>query len=242
MRQKAENKPEYYSNIIVRTIKPYLSAVYLFGSLARGEYIPGHSDINLLLILNDSSVTPLKKASVLQRKFGENVNLLCLTREYILTSLDTFPIELLDMKAHHIRLYGEDILPGLQISKEHLRLQCERELKAKISLLWQGLVGCGGDDKGLYEILAGHFSSLAALIQGIVYLYVENIPMRRTELYKLAESKLGLRAELMSDLEKIGKVSGMLKRKGIENLYLELMQVMEKLSREVDIMQASGDA
>jgi len=58
-----------------------------------------------------------------------------LTKADIDSSLDTFPIEFLNIKRNYTVVFGEDILEGLAFEKEFIRMQCERELKGKLLLL-----------------------------------------------------------------------------------------------------------
>jgi hypothetical protein len=54
---------------------------------------------------------------------------LVLTPELIATSLDTFPLEFIDMQARHRLVHGQDFLSSLQFAAADVRLQCERDLK-----------------------------------------------------------------------------------------------------------------
>ena len=225
------------SGALIRELQPALTGVHLFGSAARDEYVPGHSDLNLLLVFDELDRNSLKKTSVLQRKFGGGVVLMCLTKEYILTSLDTFPLELLDMKLNHITLQGEDVLSRLQIVPEHLRLQCERELKAKLSLLRQGLIARGCREKELSALLADHFPALAAILQGIIYLRHEEAPQKRAELYLKAADELGLPQKLLTDLKTLQTKGRLPFNIKTEDLYFDLINVIDQLAREVDIME-----
>ncbi|NQS97799.1 MAG: nucleotidyltransferase domain-containing protein [candidate division Zixibacteria bacterium] len=65
---KPLQRAQKISGTLVRELQPALTSVYLFGSAARDEYIPGRSDLNLLLIFDELDRNSLKKTSVLQRE------------------------------------------------------------------------------------------------------------------------------------------------------------------------------
>ncbi|MBU1870219.1 MAG: hypothetical protein KJ818_07105, partial [Candidatus Omnitrophica bacterium] len=110
-----------------------LVSVILYGSASSGEFMDKHSNINLLVVLTDTTLKNLKKASPLINnvRFGI-INPLFFTESYIAKSLDVFPIEFLDMKESYAVLYGKDCLKDLIVDPKNLRFQCEQELKSKL--------------------------------------------------------------------------------------------------------------
>lgn len=96
-----------------------LLSIMLYGSGARGEYIPHKSDINFLILLTENGMNNLPNAfETVSRWRKRSVNTpLFLTKEYIQSSCDVFPIEFLNLKAHHKVIYGEDFLHNLAIEK-----------------------------------------------------------------------------------------------------------------------------
>ena len=82
---------------------PDLLSIILYGSGARGEYIPKKSDINFLMLLTENGIDHLSKAfkTVLKWHKKRVHTPLFLTAEYIKSSLDVFPIEFLNLQAHY---------------------------------------------------------------------------------------------------------------------------------------------
>ncbi|HEX6645288.1 MAG TPA: nucleotidyltransferase domain-containing protein [Gemmatimonadales bacterium] len=118
---------------------PAYSAV-LYGSAARGDYLPGASDINLLLVLDDVGPQALRR---LGPAFGEwrartPEPPLLLSRAEWERATDVFPIEITDMQAAHRVLRGADPLAGLTVSRADLRRALETELRGKLLRLRQG--------------------------------------------------------------------------------------------------------
>ncbi len=110
-----------------------LISAALYGSAASGEYSGAHSNINLLVILHDTSMPNIAKASGLMTKHKFRfIHPVFFTEKFIKNSADVFPIEFLDMKENRVVLYGRDILRDTVIDIKNLRFQCEQELKSKI--------------------------------------------------------------------------------------------------------------
>ncbi len=108
-----------------------LVSLTLYGGLAKGEYVTGRSDVNLLLVLNriDTDVldrlTPLASQGV--RDFG--LALFVLTEQDVIRSADVFPTKFLDIQRHHRLLWGKPVVSQFTIAREHLRLRCEQEVR-----------------------------------------------------------------------------------------------------------------
>ncbi|MFZ0229959.1 MAG: nucleotidyltransferase domain-containing protein, partial [Mycobacterium sp.] len=94
-----------------------LKSVILYGSAAAGNYVPEHSDVNLMCVLGDTSfaaIATLTPAVIWWGKQKHHAPLL-MTMEEIRRGADVFSIEYLDMKQHYRVLWGDDALKGLEI-------------------------------------------------------------------------------------------------------------------------------
>ncbi len=163
-----------------------LLSIILYGSGARGEYVPKKSDINFLIVLSERGIAHLEKALDLIPKWRQRAVAvpLFLTKWYIASALDTYPIEFLDMKTHHRLVFGEDVLNDLQIDKNHLRLQIERELRGKLLALRQGFLSTGNDRDSLRAMLAGTVSTFAAIFEALLFLKGEEPPNLKAQIFE----------------------------------------------------------
>jgi predicted nucleotidyltransferase len=112
----------------------------LYGSAARGDYVPGASDINLLLVLDDVAPASLRALSpaFLDWRGRTPEPPLLVSREEWARATDVFPIEITDMQASHRVMRGADPLAGLIVSRADLRRALESELRGKLLRLRQG--------------------------------------------------------------------------------------------------------
>lgn len=112
----------------------------LYGSAARGDYVPGASDINLLLVLDDVGPAALRALSpaFLEWRSRTPEPPLLVSREEWGRATDVFPIEITDMQSAHRVLRGADPLSGLTVARADLRRALESELRGKLLRLRQG--------------------------------------------------------------------------------------------------------
>ena len=157
-------------------------SILLYGSAATEEYRPKHSDINVLVTLTDDSMEHLEAVQKLVSRWNRHRILpLFMNQAYIENSLDSFPIEFLNMQSAYRVLSGKDVLSAIQISKKDMRLQCERELKGKLMQLRQGFIQSEGRKKRLERLIAQSVVTFVAIFKGLLYLRDQPIPVKKTE-------------------------------------------------------------
>jgi predicted nucleotidyltransferase len=218
-----------------------LTSVHIYGSVARGEYHPRRSNLNLLLILQQLGREILRQISLLQAKLAPLTLLLCLTEEYLKTSLDTFPLELLDLKLHHKTLSGSDILSEMEISPHYLRIQLERELKSKLILLRQNLFLRGCQEKELCALMVSHLPALDAILQGLLFLCCQEDTGTRLELYDLSSRKLNFSRTLFPDILSLKLKNRVVSGAKPESLYFDLMDTVGYFSQLADKFSAGAN-
>lgn len=177
-----------------------LESLVLYGSAATGDYRPGRSDINFLVVLSRSGMVSLDKALPLAgswRKRRVAVPLF-MTEEEILSSLDVFPLEFLTMQRHHVLVAGRDILGGLAFRKEHVRSQCERDLRGKLVLLRAGFLDSGGKGKDLRNLMGNSINAFLFVFQGLLFLKGIEIPPTKREVLGKAEEAFSLKGDVFS--------------------------------------------
>jgi hypothetical protein len=147
-------------------------AVALYGSAATPVYIPGRSDLNLLVVADPITLDLLK---ALQARMGtwardRIATPLLVDPAFLGRSTDSYPLEILGMLAAYRVLKGSDPLAGLKPAAEHVRVQVEREAKGKQLLLRRGFVESGGRRQGMAGYLAGALPAIDAILRGMLYL------------------------------------------------------------------------
>ena len=141
-----------------------LVSLIVFGSAAGDDFDPDSSDVNLLIVLAEVGLESLGKSRLIQQRWMKRrfSRPLFMDREYIDGSLDSFPIEFLNMKERYELLYGEDVLAGVHVDLADLRLQIERELKGKWIHLLQGWLEADGNARLLLGLLQASMRDFTA--------------------------------------------------------------------------------
>ncbi len=108
-----------------------LESIALYGSLAKGDFVPGHSDVNVAVVLAGVTVEALDLCVDPVTEAARDIRLsaMILTVTELRSSCDVFPVKFLDMQRWHRTLVGKDVLLDLTIRRDHLRLRCEQEIK-----------------------------------------------------------------------------------------------------------------
>ena len=145
-------------------------AVILYGSAAGGEYLPGKSNINLLILLARQDTELLKQYAALHKRWQKEqiVVPLLLTQAELKSSLDVFPLEYLEIQEQHILLAGRDPFPELRIDLKNLRTQCEQELRGNLLRLRQRFVEGGASTEAITILLPLSFTALMPCLRGLL--------------------------------------------------------------------------
>ncbi len=217
-----------FSDTVTRVLGPNATTLAAFGSVVDGPFDPKRQTARSVVVLEQIYLDALRRLSGEGTRFGKSAIAapLVMTPEYIKTSLDTFPVELLNIKLHHATLVGEDVFDALEFEDGHVRLQCERELKSTLIGLRQGLLASAGRDAFLGALEVDAADSLMRTLRGLLWLKGtrEAKPGSEVlvEIEALADRKMpGIRAsldataphdwatfeKLYADVEQLGKVA-----------------------------------
>ena len=105
-----------------------LYACVLYGSAVRGNVVPGVSDINILIVLNES--TPDAHAAIADGIDGNvRVDPFIITRQGMERSFRVFAIKFRSIKRNYKVLCGEDPIAGFAVTDDTVRFLCEQALR-----------------------------------------------------------------------------------------------------------------
>jgi predicted nucleotidyltransferase len=158
-------------NLLVEKLKaaagPNLKSVVLYGSAARGEFHPKHSDLNVLCVLNQldaASLENLRLPSAWWEQQGHPAPLV-FTLEELRSSADVFAIELLDIRSDRCVLFGEDVFADLEVPRHLHALQVERELRTNLVRLRQAYLRAPRSNAALLNLLDASLGSFHTLFR-----------------------------------------------------------------------------
>ena len=179
-----------------KVLGPGYSAV-LYGSAARGDFIPGRSDINLMLVLDELTAPVLRSLSrsfTAWRKSTPEPPLI-LSRPEWTRATDAFPIEITDMRLSYQVLRGPDPLEGIQVEVTDLRKALEREFRGKLIRLRQGYATYTPDPAALGTLGLQSAATILVFLRGVLTIQGKPVPTDSTELVKATAAVVGFEAE-----------------------------------------------
>jgi len=169
------------------THRKNLSSVILYGSAAAGDFVPKHSDYNILIALHKIGPEDLRNAHASIREWvrmGHPVPVYFTVSE-LQNAADVFPIEFSQMETARKVLYGTDVLAGLEFSDENLRHQTEYELRSKLIQLRRQYIPASASIEGLKSLMADSLSSFSALFRAVLIIYGIDPPATKREIVAL---------------------------------------------------------
>jgi hypothetical protein len=213
-----------------------LVSVILYGGLVRGEYDPPSSDVNVLVVLRRADVRVLDALlpPVQQGRAEFGLAPLVLTIDDLTGAADVFPSKFLDLQRCHRLLWGDDALAPLQISREHLRLRCEQELRNLQLRLRTAYLQRALYPEQLAGVLSHAVSTLLNTLSAALTLDGGAAPPTRHEALDAAEARFGLR--LGPAKEALAVKSGELTpgEEALKQLYGEFMEAVRQAAEAVD--------
>jgi hypothetical protein len=182
--------PDRMATKLAEALPRQLKSVVLYGSAAAGDFLPGESNYNLLLLVDPLTVAEL---DALRAPFAEwdragHPTPLVFTREQLTASADAFPIELLDIQQSRKVIWGDDPLAEMRVEPRDLRLQVERELTGKLLKLRGHYALDGQSADGALELMLQSLSEFLVLFRAALRLFEGQVPEKKVDaLHALAK-------------------------------------------------------
>jgi len=228
--RKTREELKRFCLYLEETLSNDLLGLLLYGSVLRNDYLFGHSDINLLVLVREINASLLKKVAPLVERANNRalIEPLFLSPNYIRTSLDTFPLEYLDIKREHLLLYGEDPFEKLDISPQDLRIQVEREWKLNYIRLQQAYFRSYRSGESLKWVIIKSLKSFSHLLSALFYLRGSPSEDKR-DLLRRAEREFSLGEEIVAWLENLREGREKISKEEIEKRFDEYLRVVERI-------------
>lgn len=226
---------EEYKKDIIDLYGEKLISVYLYGSGATLSFIPGVSDLNFLIILNEVNVRDLRSYQKIHIKWTrKNVAPpIIATPDYIFRSVDVFPLEFSEIKENHILIYGRDLVGEIDIDLEYLRLQVESELKGKLLKLRQGIIFLSSDLAEFKKFFIRMITSFIPVFRGVLRLFEITPPNDFPELSRKIEAHTGFSSVILRKAWDIKK-GALVSHDDLNNITYQFHEELEKLIEKID--------
>lgn len=214
-----------------------LHSVIMYGSALSHEYVQGKSEVNLLVVLTDTSTEILHKSIEVNKRWLKRGIVIpsFMTPHYIKSSLDSFPVEFVNIQCSYKVLYGDDLIRNLAINRESIRRQCERDLKEMIHYLKTEYLKVSGQ-KIHIKVLELSLERLFPLFRAILVLNDRKIPSSRSEIITSIEDIFCIGSSALSDvfLQKCKNIS-------YEKSFDEFVKIVDMMVLYIDEMSVQEE-
>lgn len=158
-----------YVKDVAKVYGAQLEGVLLYGSAVRGEFVPGRSNLNLLLFLSSYDVALLKQYAGIHKRWGKEqiVVPMFLTRDDLQSAALVFPLEFLDIHDCHRVLWGQDPFVGFKVDTRHLVSEVLQNLRGPLLRVRQRFVEGGGTEEATTILLPLSITALLPVLRGV---------------------------------------------------------------------------
>lgn len=162
-----------YMKDVIKVYENEIEGIILYGSAVRGEFLPGVSNLNILLILSSYDLAVLKKYDSLHKRWSKEqvVVPLFLTRVDLESASTAFPLEYQDILDCHRLLWGQDPFVGLKIDARYLAAEVVQGLRGNLLRLRQRLVEGRSTEEAITILLPLSITTLLPILRGLQRLW-----------------------------------------------------------------------
>jgi hypothetical protein len=199
---------EQFAHDLTQALGDRLVTLLLYGSAARGLYVPDRSDLNTLLICDraDADLFARLATPVARWVKGGQPAPIILTAQEWRDATDAFPIEYEDMREAHRLLAGRDPWAGITVDREHVRRQLEHELMGKLVQARRAYAALQGEPKRLGRVLVESAGGFLAMLRAALRLAGHAPPPAAEQVVQTAGATIGFDAAALAPL--VAHVSG----------------------------------
>jgi hypothetical protein len=183
-----------YVRDVAQVYGAQLEGVLLYGSAVRGEFLPGRSNLNLLLFVSSYDVAVLKKYNGLHKRWSKEqvVVPLFLTKADLQSAAFVFPLEYQEIHDCHRLLWGQDPFVGFKVDTRHLAGEVLQALRGNLLRVRQRLVEGGSTEEAMTILLPLSITSLLPVLRGMQRLLGRPVISHGEPLLKDVEAQFGI--------------------------------------------------
>lgn len=216
-------KVEQLSKALDRNLKTLLA----YGSSVRGDFQPGLSDINLLILLEVSTPEAHRVIGECFRGRTE-FDLFVLGQEGLERSMQMFAIKFRSIKRNYRILHGQDFLSSWQPEERVFRFLCEQSLRNRRLRTKRAYIVSMHDPvrftRHVTSSVPGLFSDLteALICAGI------EMPQKREDRLPIIQKALGPEAEVLTGLLALRKKPVPLEAEAVHEMHAAIYRLMSR--------------
>ena len=176
-----------------------LYSLVLYGSAVRGNIVDKISDLNILIILNES--TPEAHAAIATAITGKIlVDPLVISRSGMERSFTVFAMKFRSISRNYTLLAGTDPFDGMNISQNVLRFLCEQAVRNLRLRTVHAFIRYGHDAKGYRQFLLYIESQIIVELAEVLRLNGSEMPNEFPKRIEAIQQGFGVDAGILNDL------------------------------------------
>lgn len=220
-----------------------LLSAALYGSAVGEDFVEKKSDINVLLVFDKIDLDLLNALRGVFKKHLPKLKArpVVIDREYIGGSADVFPMEFLEWKERNILIYGEDLLTGIDISLENLRLEIEENLRGKKLRLVQSYFEIQPGKGRIQDFIEATMPNFIVAFRNLLRLCNVPIPGDTKDVFREVGELAGTRLSNFNRLFHIKSQGIRIKPPETELLFKGYLQEIDSVIEFVDRFDASSE-
>lgn len=225
-----------YVKDVQRVYGGALDGVLLYGSAVGGEFLPGRSNLNIVLVVTSTKADVLKKYSGLHRRWAKEqiVVPLFVTQADLPAMALVFPLEYLEIQEQHRLLAGQDPFVGFTVDQRHLLPEVLQSLRGNLLRVRQRFIEAGGTEEAITILLPLSLTAILPCLRGAQRLLKRPVLFHGEPLLKDFETLLSIDLSGLRDawLLKRGQISP--GQKEVPRLMERYLESLEQLVRAVE--------
>ena len=233
-----------YVKDVQRVYGDSLDGVLLYGSAMRGEFLPGRSNLNIVLVVKSTKADQLKKYGALHRRWAKEqiVVPLFVTQADLPAMSLVFPLEYLEMQEQHRLLAGQDPFVGFKVDQRHLLAEVLQSLRGNLLRVRQRFIEGGGSEEAITILLPLSLTAMLPCLRGVQRLLGRPVLSQGESLLKDFETCLSVDLSGLRDawLLKRGQISP--GQKEVPRLMERYLESLEQLVQAVEARLTQGNA
>lgn len=225
-----------FANKLIGELGDNILSIFVYGSAAGINYHHGISNINVAVVLKNLDFSALNEGRHVV-KWGHKHKIatpLFLTREYLLNSLDVFPIEYSEMKQQHRVVYGEDIFDALEIPTADIRLLCEQQVKGKLLRLRQAYLEIGPQGGVLKKLLQAALNDLVPAFRQLLILKDQHPSNLKEDMFEQLAKEFSLDVHPFLSINQDKHQRSLMAADHVEAHFQNFLVQLENLSARID--------
>jgi len=212
------------------TLGANLHSLVLYGSAVRGNLVPKVSDLNLLILLEES--TPDAHSAIADAIRGPvRIEPFILGRSLLARSLQAFAIKFLSIRRNYRVLHGSDPFGSMAVDEALARFLCEQAVRNLRLRSVRAFVVFGSDrvrySKLLARLAPALFTGLAEALRRVG----TEIPKSYEERIPLFEKVFGADASVLRDLLKLRASDGTLSAEDVRRAHDGVFRLLDAAVR-----------